>query len=382
MPAAAAQEGPDRGVQCRMQTALCRPERGEESLSRQWSSRKCAELSPITRAHGPPMCLPHPSRRPGGFAARHGDHLAVLAVLAVSLASAAWFTRSFYYFQDDFIFIRQAQTSSLSFTYLRDPLFQHFSPVSRLADYGLAHWFDSSVGAAHIIALVIFAVSVLAFSWTITELIGYRWWRHLLTLAFAESLALLHLLGWWTATANLLPATLFGLLTIAAFLRYRRLGHRKWYAISLLSYALSLCTHEQSWLVVGYLVLFDLLVLAPVGRTREALWRMWREGLIWLAYVVLTVGAMVNYFVFYYAPLKPKATIGELIRYVGIQTGQGFAPSAAGLRPLTTGWTNAATLVVDSLFFVVIVLVSVFPGVPVHGVSGPYLLWASWPTPS
>ena len=71
--------------------------------------------------------------RPVGLLARHADGLAVLAVLVVSLASAAWFTRSFYYFQDDFIFIRQAQTSSLSLTYLRGPLFQHFSPVSRLA---------------------------------------------------------------------------------------------------------------------------------------------------------------------------------------------------------------------------------------------------------
>ena len=62
------------------------------------------------------------------FAVRHADGLSTLAVLAVSLGSAAWFTRSFYYFQDDFIFIRQAQTSSLSLTYLRGPLFQHFSP--------------------------------------------------------------------------------------------------------------------------------------------------------------------------------------------------------------------------------------------------------------
>ena len=99
----------------------------------------------------------------------------------------------------------------------------------------------------------------------------YSWWRHLLTLAFAESLVLVHLLGWWTATANILPATLFGLLTIAAFLRYRRLGNRRWIAVSLLSYGVSLCTHEQSWLVVGYLILFDLLVFAPTGASEKRL---------------------------------------------------------------------------------------------------------------
>jgi len=298
-----------------------------------------------------------PSRR---FYGRHADGLAVLAVLVVSVASAAWFTRSFYYFQDDFIFIRQAQIASLSLTYLRGSLFQHFSPVSRLLDYVLAHWFHSSIAAAHTIELILLAASVLAFSWTIAELVGRHFWRHLLTLGFAESLILVHLLGWWTAAANLLPATLFGLLTIAAFLRYRRVGDRRWIVVSLVSFGLSLCTHEQSWLVIGYLLLFDVLVLAPGGRIRGALVRLWREAWIWLGYGALAILAMINYFAFYYAPLKPRATVGELIRYVGVQFSQAFAPSAIGLRPLTTGWTNTAALLIDSLVFVVIIAASIY----------------------
>ena len=120
-------------------------------------------IRPVTSAAplaGPPVCRPTRGR-----SGRVG-------CLGCGLASAIWFTRSFYYFQDDFIFIRQAQTSSLSLTYLRDSLFQHFSPVSRLADYVLAHWFHSSVAAAHTIEMVLLAASVLAFSWTITELVG------------------------------------------------------------------------------------------------------------------------------------------------------------------------------------------------------------------
>ena len=332
------------------------PARAQELLSRRWSSRWSPEPSPITGPQSPifirptaPALLHTPRRR----ACRAGG-------LGHNLVSAAWFTRSFYYFQDDFIFIRQAQTSSFSLTYLRGSLFQHFSPVSRLIDYVLAHRFHSSIAAAHTIELVLLAASVLAFSWTIRELVGRHWWRHLLTLAFAESLALIHLLGWWTATANILPATVFGLLTIAGFVRYRRVRTRRWIAISLLSYGVSLCTHEQSWLVVGYLILFDVLVLAPGGRFRSALVRLWREGWIWLSYAFLTALAMINYFAFYYAPLKPRATVTELIRYVGVQFSQAFAPSAIGLRPLTTGWTNTAALVVDSLIFVVIVAVSIY----------------------
>ena len=299
-----------------------------------------------------------PTRR---FAARHADGLAVLAVLAISLSSAAWFTRSFYYFQDDFVFIHQAQDIEPVIDVLSArPSSNTSLRCSRLADFALAHWFHSSIAAAHIIELVLLAIAVLAFSWAIAELVGHHWWRHFLTLAFAESLVLIHLLGWWTATANILPATIFGLLTIAAFLRYRRLGNRRWIAISLLSYGLSLCSHESSWLVVGYLVLFDVLVLAPGGRLREALVRLWREAWIWVGYGLLTLLAMINYFIFYYGTVKPRPTISELLRYIGIQFSQSFAPSATGLRPLTTGWTNTAALVLDSFVFAAIVIVSIY----------------------
>jgi hypothetical protein len=281
--------------------------------------------------------------------------------VVVGVASAAWLTRNFFYFLDDFIFIRQAQQSSLTFEYLRSKTFQHFSPISRLADFVLAHWLHSSVAAAHIVELVLLTLSMLAFSWAITELVGRRLWRHLLTLAFGESLAMIHLLGWWTATANILPATLLGLVTVAAFVRYRRLRQRQWAVISILSFALSLAAHEQSWLVFGYLVLFELLIFAPGGRIRAALARMWQEAWIWICYAVLTGLAMANYFIVYYAPFGPKrATPDELIRYFGMQFVQSFAPSAFGLRPLTTGWANALSLDLDLTLFLVIVAVSIY----------------------
>src|SRR6516164_6580672 len=122
------------------------------------------------------------------FAANHTDGLSVLIVLVVSLATAGWFTRNFFFFQDDFIFIRQGQESSLALSYLREPLFQHFSPVSRLGDFALAHLFHSSVAAARDIGLVLLAASILAFSWAITELVGRHSWRHLMKLAFGQSL--------------------------------------------------------------------------------------------------------------------------------------------------------------------------------------------------
>ena len=286
--------------------------------------------------------------------------MATLSVVAVCVGTAAWFTRDFYYFQDDFILLRQAQRSTLSLGYLRLDLFQHFSPVSRLFDIALARWFHDSVAAAHAIELVLLATAVLAFAWAITEIVGRRWWRHLLTLAFGQSLALIHLLVWWTATANLLPATILGLLTIASFLRYRRLHDRRWVALSLACYALSLFTHETSWLVPGFLLLFDVLVLAPDRRLRPTFLWFWRHGWVWLSYGVLTALALANYFAFYYAALQPKPTLSQIARYIGVQFTQTFAPTADGLRPLTGGWTNSAALVIDLLVVVAIVTVSIY----------------------
>ena len=301
---------------------------------------------------------PEPPGR--ALVARNADRLATLGVLAVSVGTAAWFTRDLYFFQDDFIFLRQAQRSSLSLGYVRLDLLQHFSPISRLFDMALARWFGDSLAAARAIELTLLAAAVLAFAWAITEMVGRRWWRHLLTLAFGQSLALVHLLVWWTAAANILPATLLGLLTIAAFLRYRRLHERRWVVLSLACYALSLFTHETSWLVPGYLILFDLLVFAPERRVRPTLVWFGRHGWIWLSYGVLTALAMVNYFAFYYAALRPKPTLSQIASYIGVQFTQTFAPTAVGLRPLTTSWTNSAALVVDALVLVVAVTVSIY----------------------
>jgi ABC-type multidrug transport system fused ATPase/permease subunit len=229
-----------------------------------------------------------------------------------------------------------------------------------LADYVLVHSFHASVTAAHIMDLALFVAAVLAFAWVIAELVGPRWWRHLLTLAFGESLALLHLIEWWTATANILTATVFGLLAIAGFVRYRRLGRRRWIAVSLTAYLVSLGTHEQAWLVPGYILFFDLFLFAPSGRVRASFARVWNEGWIWLGYIVMTALAMANYFVFYYAKVQPGPTTSELVRYVWIQFTQAFAPSTIGLRPLTTEWTNTFALIVDSIVVLVIVIASIY----------------------
>jgi hypothetical protein len=54
--------------------------------------------------------------------------------IALQVASAAIVTSYTYFFVDDFLFLRQAQLEHFGQLYLREPLFEHFSPVSRVLD--------------------------------------------------------------------------------------------------------------------------------------------------------------------------------------------------------------------------------------------------------
>jgi len=299
--------------------------------------------------------------RPGGASQASPTRAALAYGFAVllSVASATWFTRGGFFFQDDFIFVRQAQSARLSVSYLRSPLFQHFSPVSRAANLVLVRWFGTSYPAARALELALFGVTVAAFAWTVGPLVTPWWVGWLLTVAFGQSLATVHLLVWWTATVNILPATLFGLLTMGSFFRYRRSHRKRWAVLSLLTYTLSLGTHEQAWLVPGYLLLFAVLVLEPRVPIRDALARLRGEWWVWGGFLVLTGAAIANYFASYYASVEPRTTPGGFARFLGIQFTQAFAPAVTGVRPLSVGWVNTAATVAASVVLLAVVAVSV-----------------------
>ena len=54
--------------------------------------------------------------------------------LVAQVACAALATGYTFFFVDDFLFMAQARTQPFDLTYLRESLFEHFSPVSRLLD--------------------------------------------------------------------------------------------------------------------------------------------------------------------------------------------------------------------------------------------------------
>lgn len=291
------------------------------------------------------------------------DALILLIVECLSLASVAWFTRKDFYFQDDFVFLRQAGASKFDLSYLRDQLFQHFSPVSRVGDYLLFHDFNDSFDVAKIAILLMYGASVMAFAWAIGAFLASPY-RHMLTFVFAESLAMVHIAGWWTAALNIMPATILGLCTIAAYGRYRT-GRGTQYGVgAVVFYAASLLTHEQSWLVFGYLALIEILIVGGPLRNRATPLRTRANYWVWSSLTALTGLAISNYMAFYYVPMKPRPTVMQMLDFLGVLFGEALSPSLTGFRPLHGGgvFTFAYLLDVSLVVLAIIVTTVLFRG--------------------
>ena len=103
-----------------------------------------------------------------------------------------------FFFRDDLLFLEQARESRLTIFYLRDGLFEHFSPFSRLLDYVLVHVAPGNFTVAFALMLLMFALTLCAFAFASVALLGNRPLSLTLTIAFGQSLFVFRLLGWWS----------------------------------------------------------------------------------------------------------------------------------------------------------------------------------------
>jgi hypothetical protein len=176
-----------------------------------------------------------------------------------------------------------------------------------------------------------YAAAIVAFALVVRTILGNRWPAFGLTILFGQSLFLIRLLNWWTATANLLPATVFGLLTFAAYLRWRQAWSSRWLIASLACFFISLLDNETAMLMPLYIAAVRLLVLE--GELRPAAWlaALRSEWPIWLGFLVLDVGAAINYYSAYYIPL-PHASVGQTLQYLAIAVFSTFIPALFGIK--------------------------------------------------
>jgi hypothetical protein len=253
------------------------------------------------------------------------------AVVAQVLAAAA-LTRSAFFFLDDYVFLNQARQQSFGVGYLRGALYEHFSPISRLLDKLLVVVAPGSFVFTHCVELALYAGALLAFIVLIRTLLGNSWGAFAFTVLFGQSVFLIRLLFWWTATANILPATVFSLLAIACYVGWRERRSRALAVGSVLAYGAALLDYETAMLLPLYIALISLLVLERQPGPRAWLASLWRERWLWLVYVVMDIAALVNYYSFYYYRKTKHPPFGALMHFMEIALFQTFMPGVVGIQ--------------------------------------------------
>jgi hypothetical protein len=265
--------------------------------------------------------------------------------ILLQVVVAALLTSYTYFFVDDFIFLQEARTDPFSLSYLRARLFEHFSPITRFLNKLLVHVAPGSFGFAHGVQLALYAAALVAFALLMWTILGNSWSAFAFTVAFGQSLFLIRLLNWWTATANILPSTIFLVLGIVGYLRWRRGRARSWLGLSLAAFAASLLDYETAILFPAYLLLISLLVLEPELKPRAWLAVLWRERWAWLGYGALALLALYNYFEYYYFK-SPRPSAGQLIRYLKFALVDAFVPSLVGIKDPQAALSNHAIVIV------------------------------------
>jgi hypothetical protein len=254
-----------------------------------------------------------------------------VAQMALQLISATILTSYTYFFVDDWLFTEQAHTQPFGLSYLREPLFEHFSPVTRLLDKLLVAIAPGSFAFAHAVQLAMYGLAVAAFAWVVRMILGNSWRAFALTLLFGQSLFLMRLLNWWTATANILPSTICMLVAIGAYLRWREIHSRRWLAVMLGAFAAALLDYELALLFPVYIALISLVLLGDEAGPRAWLAAAWRERWGWAGLSILEGLALVNFYSSYYFPMAHPGA-GQMIRYMELALIEGFLPALVGIK--------------------------------------------------
>jgi hypothetical protein len=247
------------------------------------------------------------------------------------IAIAAALTSYTYYFLDDWYFIAQARRIPFSIHYLRMGLFEHFSPISRLLDKLLVYNSTGSFTLAHTLELAMYAAVIAAFAFVVRTILGNRWWAFALTVLFGQSLFLMRLLHWWTATANILPSTIFGLLAFGAYLRWQRGRSRAWLAVSLAGLLGALLDYETAILLPFFFLAVRLLVLEDRLRPRAWIAVLRSEWVMWAGYLVLDAAALANFYAYYYLPFT-RPTLSRVLDFLVDSLLGTFIPALFGIK--------------------------------------------------
>jgi len=279
--------------------------------------------------------------------------------MAAQVVSAAVATSYTFFFVDDFLLLDQARKEPFTLSYLRQGLFEHFSPVSRLLDKLLVVISPGSFVLAHGIELALYAAALIAFAFVIRVILGNTWTAFVACLLFGQSIFLMRLLNWWTATANILPSTIFMLLALGCYLRWLQTRSRVVLAGSLVAYAWALLDYETAILFPAYVAVVRLLVMERIS-ARAWLAALWAERAAWVGYVVLAGAAAVNYYGYYYQPLAHRPSLRALGNFAVQALPGTFVPALFGIKYPEGPASHALTYALTAAVFVVVLGVTMY----------------------
>ncbi|MBW3641298.1 MAG: hypothetical protein KY447_00125 [Actinobacteria bacterium] len=255
-----------------------------------------------------------------------------LAGAAVALAAVAWvafYTLTSFFFFDDYIYFREAQSQGLSIGFLLQPLNLHLAPGHRIADWALQTLAPLDFGVAQALLLACLGGSVLVVFRILTTLFEPGLGSLALTFLYGTSVVHVGVTQWWSAGLQSLPSGLLSLVCILTWLHFVRTGSRRAIAVSVLSLAAALLFYVKPVLVPLYLVLLRVLVVEPDRSLRASVVETAREWRTWLLYLApVTLYALV-YVGAYWQP-SSTPSLGLLAEFLTISWQRVFVPSVLG----------------------------------------------------
>jgi hypothetical protein len=278
---------------------------------------------------------------PPGAELPRSTFVAVVVVSSALLAVLCW---RVFLFWDDFVFLGEARDADLTWGYLTEPLFKHFSPVVRLLNLAVV---DAVPGHPWVVPAVLLALLVGVVSsvtWLMVVLYGRTWPALVGSVLLAPSLTLLPLGNWWTGGGNILPA-LCGFYVAFAAMVLVQAGRSRWWALACFAgAALGVLAYELPMLLSGYLVLWYLLFGRRVSSVpwRAALRRTWW---VWGGVIAIGMAAAVNYRLNYYDEIA-RPGLGDMVHATARSLVRTLVPTLLGFHDPRTDWFSTLSLVV------------------------------------
>lgn len=276
----------------------------------------------------------NPRRRPIKAASWTGSPLGtvgVLAAIVIPVLSVARLTVTSGFVADDFINFHAARESGLTLEYLGRPVFGHFAPGRRLAEWMVERFLPFDYSVDRIVLLVCFGASLFLLYRVLRELFGTGPGPKIVTFMYGVSVVHVGTIQWWASGLDIIPATALGFAAVLAYLRFRQ--SRSWLLLGLSVAAVGLgeLFYVKVIFVPVYLVLIRLLVLEPERPLSEIAADLVREWRVWLAYAAVVLAFVAVYVPNYPSELNPNPTLDTIADYLGILWFKAFVPSLAGL---------------------------------------------------